>query len=117
MERIRLCRKQRHMSQQALAELLGIARSTVAMWETGASEPDSDTIRWLAEYFQVTTDYLLGRDAPAAPSTDEALKFALFGGGGEITDEMFDEVKRFAQLVRLREEQARRGQTDSEGEA
>ena len=36
--------------------------------------------------------------------SDDDIKFALFGGDGEITDAMFDEVKRFAQMVKLREE-------------
>ncbi|MEA4919461.1 MAG: hypothetical protein VB078_00860 [Clostridiaceae bacterium] len=33
--------------------------------------------------------------------TEEDFKFALFGGNGEITDEMYGEVKRFAQYVRV----------------
>ena len=37
-------------------------------------------------------------------ATDEEIKFALFGGDGDITDAMYDEVKRFAQMVKLREE-------------
>lgn len=115
MERIKDCRKQRRMSQQKLADLLGIARSTVAMWETGASEPDRETILWLAEYFDVSTDYLLGHDTPTPPPSDEDIKFALFGGGGEITDAMYDEVRRFAQLVRLREEQAKLRSEDEPG--
>ena len=36
--------------------------------------------------------------------SDNDIKFALFGGDGEITDAMYDEVKRFAQMVKLREE-------------
>ena len=36
--------------------------------------------------------------------SDDDIKFALFGGDGEITDEMFAEVKRFAEMVKLREE-------------
>lgn len=36
--------------------------------------------------------------------SDEDIKFALFGGDGDITDAMFDEVKRFARMVKLREE-------------
>lgn len=36
--------------------------------------------------------------------SDDDIKFALFGGDGEITDAMFDEVKRFAKMVKLREE-------------
>ena len=36
--------------------------------------------------------------------SDEEIKFALFGGDSDITDAMYDEVKRFAQMVKLREE-------------
>lgn len=36
--------------------------------------------------------------------SDDDIKFALFGGDSEITDAMYDEVKRFAQMVKLREE-------------
>ena len=39
--------------------------------------------------------------------SDEDIKFALFGGDGEITDAMYDEVKRFAKMVKLREEAER----------
>ena len=36
--------------------------------------------------------------------SDNDIKFALFGGDGEITDAMYEEVKRFAHMVKLREE-------------
>ena len=43
-------------------------------------------------------------EAPEArPVTDEELKFALFGGSEDITDEMFAEVRSFAAFVRQRE--------------
>lgn len=40
---------------------------------------------------------------------DADIKFALFGGDGDITDEMYEEVKRFAKLVKLREEAEKKG--------
>ena len=107
MDTIKSCRKERKISQQTLADALGVARSTVAMWETGASEPDRDMILQLAAYFDVSTDYLLGHEAEQSVPSDEAIKLALFGGGGEITDAMYDEVKQFARMVRLREEQTK----------
>lgn len=42
---------------------------------------------------------------PRAAVTDEDIKFALFGGDGEITDAMYDEVKRFAAFLKQREAQ------------
>ena len=87
---------------------IGLNRSAVAKWKAGGS-PNGTTAGKLAAYFGVTTDYLLeqsGHPAPAPSAqavTDEDIKFALFGGGGEITDAMYDEVKQFAAFVRQRE--------------
>ena len=55
-------RKNEKMNQQTLADKMGVSRSTVAMWETEASQPDNDALKHLAEIFNVTTDYLLGRE-------------------------------------------------------
>ena len=66
------------------------------------------TAQKIAAYFGVTVGYLLGQEesAPAESGkravTDEDIKFALFGGDGEITDEMYEEVKRFAAYVKQR---------------
>lgn len=57
----------------------------------------------IADYFDVSTDYLL-RGESDKQSTDEDIKFALFNGSEGVTDEMFEEVKRFAEMVKLREE-------------
>ena len=42
-------------------------------------------------------------DTPRRHVTDEEIKFALFGGDGHITDAMYDEVKRFAAFIKMRE--------------
>ena len=49
------------MSQLKLSEIIGVSRSTVAMWESGSSLPDYETLIRLADYFDCSTDYLLGR--------------------------------------------------------
>ena len=62
----------------------------------------------IADYFGVSVDYLLGKEenTPAENGkravSDDEIKFALFGGDGEITDEMYEEVKRFAEFVKQR---------------
>ena len=71
-----------------------------------------DRLAMIAKYLNVRVDYLLtGEEKEKAPTpegerkvSDNDIKFALFGGDGEITDAMYDEVKRFAQMVKLREE-------------
>ena len=80
----------------------------------------AETAQKLADYFGVSVSYLLnGEETKKAPiQTDERciddddIKFALFGGDCDITDEMYDEVKRFAKMVRLREEAEKRGVQD-----
>lgn len=57
--RLKLLRKERKMTQQMLAQKIGVSRSTVAMWETGSNEPDNDTLVRLALLFNCSTDYLL----------------------------------------------------------
>lgn len=86
---------------------IGLNRSAVAKWKAGG-KPNGSTAAKLADYFGVTTDYLLGQSGEKmsgeAPRTvsDEDIKFALFGGDGEITDAMYDEVKRFAAFIKHR---------------
>ncbi len=85
---------------------IGLNRSAVAKWKAGG-QPNGTTAARLAAYFGVTTDYLLGRSQERLPGTakisDEDIKFALFGGSGDITDAMYDEVKRFAAFLLERE--------------
>ena len=99
---------ERNISVYRACTDIGLNRSAVAKWKAGG-RPNGTTAAKLADYFGVTTDYLLGqtdeRIAGEKPRTvsDEDIKFALFGGDGEITDAMYDEVKRFAAYIRQRE--------------
>lgn len=99
---------QKNISVYRACTDIGLNRSAVAKWKNGG-KPNGSTAAKLAEYFGVTTDYLLGQSEESAPGmnpraiSDEEIKFALFGGDGEITDAMFDEVKQFAAFVKQRE--------------
>ncbi|MDO5401235.1 MAG: helix-turn-helix domain-containing protein [Eubacteriales bacterium] len=94
---------QRGVSVYRACTDIGLNRSAVAKWKAGG-QPNGTTAARLAAYFGVTTDYLLCREAePRDAVSDEQIKFALFGGDGDITDAMYDEVKRFAAFVKQRE--------------
>ena len=62
MLKIKELRQNFGITQSKLAEKLNLSRSTIAMYETGASEPDFETANKIADYFNVSIDYLLGRD-------------------------------------------------------
>lgn len=52
-------RRDRGLSQAALAEILHVSQSTIGMWESGARKPDIETMATLAAFFNVSADYLL----------------------------------------------------------
>lgn len=54
-------REKKGISQRELAKLIQLSPSTVAMYELDKRSPDNDTLIKLADYFNVPTDYLLGR--------------------------------------------------------
>jgi len=58
--RLRELRTQKGLSQPKLAEHIGTVRSTICQYEKGTREPDIATIIKLAEFFNVSVDYLLG---------------------------------------------------------
>lgn len=58
-EKIQLLRKEKGMSQEHLAEVLGVSRQALSKWELGDSNPDLDKILALSDFFRVSTDYLL----------------------------------------------------------
>jgi HTH-type transcriptional regulator, competence development regulator len=55
-------RKAKKLRQEDIAKILGIARTTYAMYEQGNRQPDFDTLNKIADYFDVTIDHLLGRE-------------------------------------------------------
>lgn len=66
-ERLFDLRRQAGLSQEELANLLGVTRQAVQKWEAGTSRPDMDNLVSLAEYFKVSLDYLVTGREPAPP--------------------------------------------------
>lgn len=75
-QRLAALRKEKGLSQAQLAKLLNMGQSTIAMYEKDRRRPDAETLRRLAEFFQISVDYLLGltdfRERPAYTLNPEA---------------------------------------------
>lgn len=56
-------RLSKNLTQGELAKQLKISRSAVGMYESGAREPDFDTLELIADFFNVDVDYLMGRSS------------------------------------------------------
>ncbi len=82
-DKIAELRKQNGMSQEELADRLGISRQSVSKWESGQSQPEIEKLLQLSEVFHVSTDYLLKEDtmpavAQAAEQEEEPVKETVY---------------------------------------
>lgn len=55
-------RKEEKINQADLAKALNVSQSIIARWESGECEPTATNILAIADYFNVSTDYLLGKE-------------------------------------------------------
>lgn len=106
-EKIRQGRKAAGLTQRQLADRLGVSNTSVSNWEKNLSRPDADLIQALCAVLALQPNDFYGAQSASSEKrptvSDDDIKFALFGGDGEITDAMYDEVKRFAAFIRERE--------------
>lgn len=60
-KRLRRLREKKRISRVVLSELCGLSKNAVARYERGERQPTTEALCALADYFGVSTDYLLGR--------------------------------------------------------
>ena len=63
MNPIRECRIERGLSQQKLADMIGVHQTAVSQWEKGRTDPDKQSLLRLSEALGVSADRLLGSDS------------------------------------------------------
>lgn len=101
MNRIRELRKHKDLTMKDLGSQIGVSESTVSLYENDKRQPDQDTLLRIADYFQVSIDYLLGRTdvkhiamqsdkAPSPSVTDE--EKALLGYFRSMNKEARDKI-------------------------
>lgn len=116
MERLRSLRTAKKLYQKDVAKYLEIDRTTYVKYESGASEPDINTLRKLAVFFDVSLDYLLGNECNNA--SDSALRIPVYGNiaagipidaivdydpdNAEDWEEISEEMRRNGQHIALR---------------
>ena len=76
--RLRQIIQERDITQDSIATHIGVSRQTVSQYANGISDPSFETLGKIADYFNVTTDYLLGRtnDPSPHPSAVNDLKLS-----------------------------------------
>lgn len=59
-DKLKELRINKQLSQDDLGDILGVRKSSISNWETNKATPTYDKLKEIAQYFNVTTDYLLG---------------------------------------------------------
>lgn len=94
------------LTQDELAKILQVSRSTIGMYENGSREPDYETLNCIADFFNVNIDYLLGRTTKTIPVihniTSRRLELELLAHFNKLNDAGKTEAtKRVAELTFL----------------
>ena len=80
-DNIRKLRKKNHMSQDELAEKLGVSRQSVSLWENGQTQPTIENIIALAKVFDVSSDEILMETDAADNTADNTTDNTADGAG------------------------------------
>ncbi len=108
MERLKQLRQEKGLYQKDVAAYLGVDRTTYVKYETGVSEPTQETLKALADYFDVSIDYLLGRTDEKNPGQKgpefdvNSIEYALYGEVRELDDEEKQQLLELARFMRKR---------------
>lgn len=100
-ERIKSLRKTLGKTQEQVSKDLGLTRASYSHLENNRNEPDIQTMNKLAEYYNVSIDYLYGRDVPQWASNDDVIELekvlnenvTMSYGGENLTAEEKQRVK------------------------
>lgn len=98
-ERLKELRKNMGYTQKEIAEQIGTSQPSYQNWEKGSRKPSRETIQKLADFFNVSTDYLLGQtDIPNSTleaDIDTAIDNSVAYDGTPITDNDREIIKNF----------------------
>ena len=98
-ERLKALRKKAKLTQKQIAEALNIKQPTYAQWENGRTKPKGETLEKFADFFNVSTDYLLGKtDIKNSSDIDEdaleqSLRKSIGFNGKPATDKEIENMK------------------------
>lgn len=99
-ERIIRLRKETNMTQSELAKKLGIPRTTYSNYENGNRQPDYETLQKIANYFGVSSDYLIGMSDTSSNVVKENKQEYFEDKYGPVTEEEKEELAKHLQYLR-----------------
>lgn len=104
-ERFELLLQLHGVTRHAVAKATGIAESTLSTWAYGKSTPGIDKLKLIADYFDVSLDYLAGRDEQVKDESPDKIHFAspyhkaLFNKTKDLTPEQAARMNAIFDLI------------------
>lgn len=98
-ERLREERLKKELTQKELGDLLGITDAAVGMWENGRRTPDVDVLGTLAELFDCSVDYLIGRSEVRKPTHDDPHTIEILNRASNLTSEGWEQFRKAVDWV------------------
>lgn len=107
--RLKELRLEKKINQAELGEIIGISPSTVGMYEREQRFPDKDILSKIADYFEISVDYLLGRTderniIKEKPKLDPSVKTIAahrLGDIEDLDDDAIDKINEYIEFIRM----------------
>jgi len=74
-DRLKRLRADKKITQGELGKIINVTKVSISGYENGNRSPDTDTLQKIADYFDVSTDFLLGREEKTVPMQDANSEF------------------------------------------
>ena len=95
-ENLRKLRDRHDMTQEALGKLLNVTQSTIAYYESGKKQPTLETLIIIADYFEVSTDFLLNRTNRVSTASEiSKTDIELLNKINKLSDENRKEIQSY----------------------
>lgn len=111
-DRLLKLRKEKKKTQEDIAKIVGVTRPAYTAYENGTRTPDYNILETLADYFDVTTDYLLGRSDDPRLTAEEVERVMkeykeiidiLDGLPEDKREEKIAQIKAYARFIKENE--------------
>ena len=104
-DKLKELRKLKNLTQVDIANMCEVTPSTVSAWEVNKAQPNFDILTTLAEYFRVSTDYLLGREQVDSTNIEKLTRLMKEAGmmvGDNLTIEELEKALQIVEMMRER---------------
>lgn len=105
--RLKDLRVSKNMTGVELGKVLSVTKVAISNWESGKRTPDHETLKKIADYFDVTTDYLLGRTDEKQPKKERfqnvnSISAHRIGKIEKLSEEALDQLDDYIQYLELK---------------